>query len=987
MTNFVDINAIMSNNFLIDYLGLRELKSLRQANRQLRHQCDSKSVWSAKLRMHFPQAWEEAVKSKCNNFRSVFIKHFNLEYAGLSLRQKMLFSYVKEGDAKSLQDLSLDYDEWLLTDNNNVMLATWASQTGNQSLIDLYFKQLDQNRQQGLFWPMLFNQIGEVKARLNAGADTLLPAVANQERQHALFFAVKLNNSQLISFLLKDDDDVEIIHNGRTLLILAAELGHLETVECLLELGAQLESADNANGKTALMYAAENGRVKVIKKLLEFGAQIDTVNPQNGQTAFAYATGNNHVEAMGCLATLGANINAINNNGWSALHVAARKGDGRLVRALLELGASVDLTTPAVVPNLAWTPLIAAAHAGHVNVIRCLAEFGANLDLTSSDHATALKWAAAKNHVEVIKCLVALGADIEVSDAGGCTPLLCAAKNGCVDAVRCLVSLGANVQARCNTQYNAFTLACYYKHAAAARYLMERLEAPIVQAVRFGTLEVVRYALELGADIEARDQSGYTALHWSSSFGNEDKVRCLVELGANINARAGESGRSVLTDAVIRGDINMVNTLLQLGANLHLREAPLGWTAFMWAAFKGHKEIIEVLVNLGADVELRSHDGATPIWWAAKNGHLDLVRSLASLGANVNVCLESGRSALMNSALQGDVDMIKCLVELGANIEARDLNGKTALDYAVENGRIEVVKCFIELGFEVGAYHQSSRLDIYKAVNSGDVNKLACLLELGVNFNGHDSFEKVIFTAAEKGNAEMIKMLAAAGCNIERGYFLSPLMIAAENGHLEAVKTLVELKADLEKRSSLSNQTAFEIAWEMGREAIVDYIPKANQDIYDNDYCSKLDLLRELEGYIEQLNLKAHICQGADDSSRADSISSTLRELSHQLTCAASQYKRDTSPESHKVFKASCEQYILEASRKLTHRNIKYILANIPLMLLGLGVGYVLAGCIHKAATGRFLFFSKTDTAKKLGRISKCVAEAENIIPSSIIAA
>lgn len=52
---------------------------------------------------------------------------------------------------------------------------------------------------------------------------------------------------------------------------------------------------------------------------------------------------------------------------------------------------------------------------------------------------------------------------------------------------------------------------------------------------------------------------------------------------------------------------------------------------------------------------------------------------------------------------------------------------------------------------------------------------------------------------------------------------------------------------------------------------------------------------------------------------------------------------------------------------------LKCLVANLSLLVLGLGVGYVVAGVAHKAITGRFLFFSRTESEQKVASTEQAI--------------
>ena len=155
-----------------------------------------------------------------------------------------------------------------------------------------------------------------------------------------------------------------------------------------------------------------------------------------------------------------------------------------------------------------------------------------------------------------------------------------------------------------------------------------------------GDLYTVQYLVGQGADVNARDFFGQTALGKAAGKGHLEVVEFLVGAGADVDAR-------IVDDAV-------VEFLVGSGA-----------TALHRAAWRGHLEVVKVLVGSGADLEARDENGDTALHRAAWDGHLEVVEFLVGAGASVG-------AALHRAAWKGHLDVVKYLVEQGASVNARD---------------------------------------------------------------------------------------------------------------------------------------------------------------------------------------------------------------------------------------------------------------------------------------------------------------------------
>ncbi|RYP39319.1 hypothetical protein DL768_010725 [Monosporascus sp. mg162] len=126
-------------------------------------------------------------------------------------------------------------------------------------------------------------------------------------------------------------------HRGQTPLSWAAEEGHREIVQLLLDKGAEIDAKDN-DGRTPLWWAARNGHKEIVLLLLEKGAEIDAKG-NISRTPLSWAAGKGHKEIVQLLLDKGAEIDSKNINGWTPLSWAAANGHKEIVQLLLDKGA------------------------------------------------------------------------------------------------------------------------------------------------------------------------------------------------------------------------------------------------------------------------------------------------------------------------------------------------------------------------------------------------------------------------------------------------------------------------------------------------------------------------------------------------------------------------------------------------------------------------------------------------------------------------
>ena len=133
------------------------------------------------------------------------------------------------------------------------------------------------------------------------------------------------------------------------------------------------------------------------------------------------------------------------------------------------------------------------------------------------------------------------------------------------------------------------------------------VESTLIQAAKKGNVELVKSALDNGANVNAKDADGWTALHQSALYGPKEVVELLIAKGADINAKERDR-----------------------------------WAPLDQAAYNGHIEIAELLISKGADVNTKNNMEMSPLHHASIKGHKEIVQLLISRGADVNAKVALG---------------------------------------------------------------------------------------------------------------------------------------------------------------------------------------------------------------------------------------------------------------------------------------------------------------------------------------------------------
>ena len=136
---------------------------------------------------------------------------------------------------------------------------------------------------------------------------------------------------------------------------------------------------------------------------------------------------------------------------------------------------------------------------------------------------------------------------------------------------------------------------------------------PLLEASRRGHSEVALALIEAGADVNARDAYGVTAMMFAAICGSTEVIDRLIDAGADVNAQDLD-GRSVLIEALTTENdipVSTIQLLVEAGATPNIRISG-GVTPLMLAA-AGEPEVLQMLIDAGGDVNAQDDRGATAL--------------------------------------------------------------------------------------------------------------------------------------------------------------------------------------------------------------------------------------------------------------------------------------------------------------------------------------------------------------------------------------
>jgi len=349
---------------------------------------------------------------------------------------------------------------------------------------------------------------------------------------------------------------------GATPLWAACQNGSVAMVDLLLTAGAD-PNASLPGGETPLMTAARTGSLIVVKTLLARGAAVDGKDDRRGQTALMWAAAEGHADVVQTLIEAGADYRLRLASGLTPLLFAVREGRSNVVDVLLKAGVDVNEPIPVDGPRRRGyggrlppggaTPLLVEVTNAHFELAARLLDAGADptADLPGytvlhaisvvrkpgvGDNDPAPEGSGSLSSIELVEKLAARGANVNAKmtkkvnlnntrmNELGATPFMLAALTADADLMRTLAKLGADPSLTNVEKSTPLMMAAGLATRSPGEDAGTEAEV----------LEAVQVALELGADVNAIDINGETAVHSAAYKNLPNVVKLLTSKGAKV---------------------------------------------------------------------------------------------------------------------------------------------------------------------------------------------------------------------------------------------------------------------------------------------------------------------------------------------------------------------------------------------------------------------------------------------------------------------
>ncbi len=476
--------------------------------------------------------------------------------------------------------------------------------------------------------------------------DVNVPDIENSTPLH--FAATRCKETRIMKLLLDHGANVNTQNKCKdTPLSLAIWRGATSMAKLLLSCENIVINYQGKGGKTPLHISAEKGLASIVSALLEKKAKVDVVD-DNGWTPLHYALIKGHKDTFSSLLTHEhRNINdsifqdSKIGKGTTFLHFAVAEGSLLAIKLLLDLSADVNCTDGAM-----NTPLHYAAKLGHMEIIESLLNKGASKNVPNKKGMTPLYLALLNDHDQIAQFLLTAGVNVNEL-VNGKTMLHLATQYGHTKVAKKLLALKADVKIPVTDGKTAFDSAVKNGHDPLIALLSPVSAVNCQDSPKITPLKTLPVILPKTVEKQRNSQPIQEKTHDellldAAKEGNIVLIKDLLARGANINAQ-NKNGETALHTAIKLGDLPTSTFLCShytLDPNVACQ--PLHMTPLHMAITHDSPNLCDAFVTLllkvpTIDVKAQNCRGKSPVELAQENDRCYLIPQLLHHGAQVDL--------------------------------------------------------------------------------------------------------------------------------------------------------------------------------------------------------------------------------------------------------------------------------------------------------------------------------------------------------------
>ena len=275
--------------------------------------------------------------------------------------------------------------------------------------------------------------------------------------------------------------------------------------------------------------------------------------------------------------------------------------------------------------------------------------------------------------------------------------------------------------------------------------LTSKILTPLHLATIAGSLNIVRFLLENGANVNLENEQGLRPIHSAIHSENVEIVSLLFQNQAeldNCNKSNKVLGAEALTScAADHGSTEIIKLLFQKGIGVK------GTRAFQIAMERDQMDIVKELVRNCSIIDLADDDTYPPLYRLGVDDNYEMMQFLIDHGANVDGLADADfqETLLHRAARHGNLDLAKFMIKNGADLDCKSgppswgydedefSEGSTPLEFAVCDGQLEIAELLIKAGANINIPNAKAKTALHYAVERENGKMIQALIHNGAN--------------------------------------------------------------------------------------------------------------------------------------------------------------------------------------------------------------------------------------------------------------
>ncbi|MGZ8541898.1 MAG: ankyrin repeat domain-containing protein [Chitinophagaceae bacterium] len=252
----------------------------------------------------------------------------------------------------------------------------------------------------------------------------------------------------------------------------------------------------------------------------------------------------------------------------------------------------------------------------------------------------------------------------------------------------------------------------------------------LMYAALYSTVDCLKLLLQKGADPNAKNKLGETAIMWCSN--DIEKTKLLLDYKAEVNTKTNEGNTAFLVACVGNAQHEMIKLYLQNGADPLLKNNR-NHTSLMRVAIYGDTSSARLLLSKGVDVNAKKGAAETALFYAIKSGNKGMVLWLLANGADANVKDSYQATALSYAVIVNDMDMVNALLEKTKGLNEQDIDGMSILMWAVysEYDNPAIIQALLDKGAALHLKDKKGNTALGWALKKGNTPTVSLLRRAG----------------------------------------------------------------------------------------------------------------------------------------------------------------------------------------------------------------------------------------------------------------